>query len=766
MGTVHLAVDRRLGNSVALKATILHFDERMRGAFEREARLLASLQHPALPGVMDYFIENNGQYLIMEYIPGEDLSEMLARRGTAFSPGEVLNWADQLLDALDYMHTQLSPVIHRDIKPANLKLTKRGQIILLDFGLAKDMVKQPVEVGSTSKTVLGYSKYYAPLEQLQGQGTGPYSDLYSLGATLYHLLAGKPPVDVLSRVEAIAVGLPDPLTPVHDVNPEVPAAVAAVLHKAMAISRTYRLASADEMRKALRDARTAPAEGQSSATESEAPPQPEPLPAPEPVVVSAPSPLPAPVHVDKQPATNGDSVAIKVQSEAEVEALLRTQYPGVSVPPVGPSAGEEAVVPPTPGGQAAPTVPYLNPIPSTLPDSDDRLGPAEPEGEVGPEPEPEPEPEPVPPVVHDSGGKKPSRKLLLILGLAVGGVVILSLAAFAAWRLLPFRQVAHVVPTPTAAPTSVPVETPPPPPSPTPPATPKGTLLGGFDAPRKINKVAASPDGDKVVTVDDGNKVLLLSANGGGLLKELAGATKAGRSVAVSPDGETIAAGSDDASVRLWRVSDGRLVKTIPGHKQYVFLVGFSPDGQKLVSVGGDKLVQVVSLGNSTVLRTAKFKPEEIIIVVSPDQQKVAVLGPDGGVRVMSVGDNSLVSALEASGCEEPIGNFSPDGESLALGCKDGAVRLWRVSDGKLISTLRGPQRAVGDAAFSPDGKMLAAGWDDGTIRLWRVGDTDTVTTLGGSGKSVWSLAFVAGGRILVSGSGDKTVQLWQVAEE
>src|SRR3989440_12290845 len=135
MGAVYVATDRRFGSTVALKETFFD-DPNLRKAFEREARLLNHLRHTALPRVSDHFTEGEGQFLVMEYIPGEDLSDMLKQRGGPFPPPQVLAWAHQLLHAPDYLHTQEPAVIHRAIKPQNLKLTARDQNVLLDFGLA------------------------------------------------------------------------------------------------------------------------------------------------------------------------------------------------------------------------------------------------------------------------------------------------------------------------------------------------------------------------------------------------------------------------------------------------------------------------------------------------------------------------------------------------------------------------------------------------------------------------------------------------------
>jgi len=259
MGAVYLAKDQRLGSLLALKETFFT-DERMLKAFEREARLLASLRHPALPRVSDHFGEGAGQFLVMEFIAGDDLEQMLVRRGYAFAPADVLMWADQLLDALDYLHSQQPPIIHRDIKPQNLKLTDRGQIILLDFGLAKGAASGMTQATGSS-SILGYTPGYAALEQIQGAGTDARSDLYSLAATLYHLMTGATPAAALTRATAVVNGERDPLELADKINPYIPAAVASVLHRAMALKRDNRPATASAMRQALREASAASSHG-------------------------------------------------------------------------------------------------------------------------------------------------------------------------------------------------------------------------------------------------------------------------------------------------------------------------------------------------------------------------------------------------------------------------------------------------------------------------------------------------------------------------
>jgi formylglycine-generating enzyme required for sulfatase activity len=253
MGAVYEATDLKFGSTVAVKEMTLAGEELVR-AFEREARLLNKLRHAALPVVIDYFAEEDRYFLVMQYIPGRDLAASLAARGAPFPAEEVLGWADQLLGALAFLHTQEPPIIHRDIKPHNLKLTPGGEVILLDFGLSKSAGAAPTG-GGTSVSVLGYTPHYAPFEQINGAGTDPRSDLFSLAATMYHLLTGALPPDAVTRAQAIMNDEPDPLRPAHEINPAVPSAVASFLHNALAMNREQRPSSAVVMREALRSVR-------------------------------------------------------------------------------------------------------------------------------------------------------------------------------------------------------------------------------------------------------------------------------------------------------------------------------------------------------------------------------------------------------------------------------------------------------------------------------------------------------------------------------
>ncbi len=240
MGAVYEAQDDRLpGRRCAVKEIHLppelgsSLAAQAREQFQREARTLARLDHPNLPKVSDYFSAGERDYLVMDYVPGRDLHQIVqeaARRGRFLDEAQVAGWAQQLCDALAYLHRQSPPVIHRDLKPANVKLTPEGQVKLVDFGLVKPVdPKDPRTL--TSVRGLG-SLPYLPLEQyadVEGH-TNVCSDIYALGATLYHLLTGQTPPSAQQRFLQ-----PESLQPPRRVNPALSEAAEAAILAAMAI---------------------------------------------------------------------------------------------------------------------------------------------------------------------------------------------------------------------------------------------------------------------------------------------------------------------------------------------------------------------------------------------------------------------------------------------------------------------------------------------------------------------------------------------------
>ncbi|MBN2004840.1 MAG: protein kinase [Anaerolineae bacterium] len=241
MGAVYRGWDITLNIPVAIKENLDASPEAQK-QFGHEAHILASLSHPNLPRVTDYFFApGQGQYLVMDYIEGEDLQSMLNRLGALPEP-QVLNWISQVCDALAYLHNQPSPIVHRDVKPANIKIRPDGRAVLVDFGIAK--VYDPRL--STTIGAKAITPGYSPPEQYGGGTTDGRSDVYALGATLYHLLTGQqPPESVQRLVGSVTMPLP------RQINQQIsPTAEQAIL-KAIEVATDRRFQNVDELRKAL-----------------------------------------------------------------------------------------------------------------------------------------------------------------------------------------------------------------------------------------------------------------------------------------------------------------------------------------------------------------------------------------------------------------------------------------------------------------------------------------------------------------------------------
>lgn len=242
MGAVYRAWDNRLDQPVALKENVTASPASAR-QFEREAKIMAGLRHPNLPRVMDHFVTSDGsQYLVMDFVDGEDLGQMVLRLGP-LDEAHVLNWIEQVCDALSYLHSQNPPIIHRDVKPANIKITPRGEIYLVDFGIAKAGDARE----RTTTGAFGVTPGFSPPEQYGAGGTDARSDIYALGATLYALLTGlHPPESVLRTIKMAQ------LMPPRTLRPGLSASIEAAVEAALQTSPTDRPQSVAAFRELLR----------------------------------------------------------------------------------------------------------------------------------------------------------------------------------------------------------------------------------------------------------------------------------------------------------------------------------------------------------------------------------------------------------------------------------------------------------------------------------------------------------------------------------
>jgi len=241
MGAVYRAVDESLGVDVAVKENLFTTDDYAR-QFRMEAQILAGMRHPNLPRVTDHFVlDGQGQYLVMDYIEGDDLRQRIEKQGT-LNEVEAIRIGAAVCDALTYLHTRKPPILHRDIKLGNVKLTPDGNVILVDFGLAKMAWEHEETMTGARAMTPGYS----PPEQYGSARTDARSDIYSLGATLYAAITGVVPEDSLMRAVDGVV-----LTPLRKHKPVITPRLADVIERAMEPSPTNRYQAADEFKSAL-----------------------------------------------------------------------------------------------------------------------------------------------------------------------------------------------------------------------------------------------------------------------------------------------------------------------------------------------------------------------------------------------------------------------------------------------------------------------------------------------------------------------------------
>ena len=341
MGEVYLAEDQALANKVAVKANH-NMNANSAAQFIREARLLASLKHPNLPRVIDYFTEDDTQYLVMDYIPGEDLRTLVDKK-TKFSTAQILKWAEQLGNAVTYLHTQNPPIFHRDIKPTNIKLMPNGEAVLVDFGIAK--------VGDPSQETLtgawAFTPGFAPPEQVSGLRTGPQSDQFSLAATLYYVFAGKSPADSARRM----IG-EEELVSLKTLVPGIPQHIADAIEKALSIKQDMRFTTVADFVEAIRTPSPIPDPASAQKTQLGARPQPPATPvsiAPPPTIAPPVAPQVTPPQKKKSAglwlALGG--VAIIAVVAVVLLSANKLKGNGSSTATLPPAATEVVVVPAT-----------------------------------------------------------------------------------------------------------------------------------------------------------------------------------------------------------------------------------------------------------------------------------------------------------------------------------------------------------------------------------------------------------------------------------
>jgi serine/threonine protein kinase len=689
-GNVYKAVDEVFGCSVAIKETreeVANLDK-LRKAFEREAKLLHGLKHDSLPRVTDYFFQEQTQFLVMDFVEGEDLAALLRDRLSQhrgpFTCQEILPWVDKILAALEYLHSRPEPIIHRDIKPANIKLAHDGEIYLLDFGLAKGMTGQMSTLidGQPTSVVFGFTPQYAPLEQLQGTANGPESDIYALGATLYHLLTGQLPAPASQRDEALQRGQSDPLQPAHEVNPTIPHALSRIISEALAVRSWERIGSAKEMRAALSQAR-----GE----------------------VAARSGTVAPVAAQAAPPDEGDRFSTlplpqsrepaspdggRVPRDGPLTRLRRHRRPwlaaGLALISLAALAAVARLVFPHWFGAAVVVKPDAQ-VAQATPETPPPLKPATPSD------------------LNLRRTLDGHKSVVWSVAFSPDGSLAASAGEDRTILLWDTRSWAS---------TSRPL-----------------TAHAGA-----VYSVAFSPDGKTLVSGSSDKSIKLWDTQTGQLLNALPqeDIRLPVLRVAFSPDGEFLASCSGEPKngceeIRLWDVRNGWKSKILEEGESPVFAMAFSPDGNTLAASGYGRTLQLWNLlgdGQRTDLPLEQVRGAFVTsLVFSADGRYIACGSSDTTIKLWAYQEQTrgweTLKPLAAHTKLITSVAFSPDNRTLASASLDSTIRLWDVSarTSKTLQAstgqgqLRTPQRAT---AFSPDGQVLLTGGQDSMLRVWQ----------------------------------------------
>jgi serine/threonine protein kinase/PBP1b-binding outer membrane lipoprotein LpoB len=276
------AYDRKLEKHILLKKILVKLEkettsaqqEAQKNAFDSEAKFLTEIKHDGFLQVFDYFSDTDSQYLVMESVDGKNIGDIIKKGENLVALADIVDWGEQMLDALDYLHKKTPPVIYFNVKPPNVHLTSRGKIKLLATGIAArnngaaNITKQAFDAESLNYSPLELiwekldsasqrailNGYDEKSQQILMQPPDVRSDIYSLGATLYHLLTGKIPIDALERSIAVLEGKLDPLLAPNEVDANISAEISEVLMKALKLRRENRFESALEMGQELEKA--------------------------------------------------------------------------------------------------------------------------------------------------------------------------------------------------------------------------------------------------------------------------------------------------------------------------------------------------------------------------------------------------------------------------------------------------------------------------------------------------------------------------------
>ena len=674
---VYLGQHLYLNTTVAIKVLQTHLAANDLPDFIREARTIAGLSHPHIIRVLDFGLEDEVPYLVMEYAPNGTLRQRYLK-GTRLSLTVILPFVQQVAEALEYAHQRR--LIHRDVKPENMLLGANMDVLLSDFGIA--LVTQTSRQHS-QHDVVGTAAYMSP-EQLQGRPQ-PASDQYALGIVVYEWLAGDLPFrGTFTEVASQHVLTPPP--PLRQKVPDIPYEIESVIQTALAKDPQQRFASVTAFANALTQAYRVPpglnVNEENTPTLMVMSPQPAPAP-------FTPIPPPPPLsslapdyhyRMDSPPLQHNQAVIYHHTEEpgkAKQGISRRTFFIGLALVAIGSSitgvllyehfqsSSAQAGPKSTPGASSTKQPATTTTTTSVNTPTSNVLGNTL--------------------AVYTGQSNQvttvewsPNNALLLASGSEDKTARI--------WNY---------------------------------------TNLSSNVQHQQVNQVYTltwSPGGQFIASSGENPTIDVWDTTNGNTAFTYTGHSQPVYSVRWSHDGSRIVSGGSDNSAQVWNASDGTPIVSYTQHTKTVWALAWSPDGSRIASASWDGTVQ---LWNSTsAANLATFRDPQGMnlraVAWSPDGQRIAFGGDSMMVQVWNVTTNSqIVSYTGHSGDIEDV-KWSPDGTRLASASKDHTVQIWNATTGAHLYTYTGHSNLVWAIDWSTSGQYIASASQDDTVRVWQ----------------------------------------------
>ncbi|HYV38666.1 MAG TPA: serine/threonine-protein kinase, partial [Gemmataceae bacterium] len=673
MGTVYLCEHVVMKRRVALKVLPpgQAEDKTVLDRFHREARAGAALDHPNIVRALDVDSENKLHFLVMEYVEGGSLQDIVKR----FGPMDVERATHYIAQAAcGLQHAHEAGIVHRDIKPGNLLVDRTGTVKILDMGLARffhdDRDELTKEFETTS--VLGTADYLAPEQALNSHGVDIRADIYSLGATFYFLLAGQSPFQEGNVAQKLIWHQVRDPKPIQELRPEVPAELAAVLSTMMAKNPDDRYHTPMEVAEALSPWTQNPI----------APPSEEEMP-----------------QLSLAAQSDGGSRSMAPTQRTMSQMLMPVSTIGTMQRE--PRSGSTDFMSPIGAGSTAPRArgdTSLTPAHGVDFGSLSRIQRG---GKAA-------DTLPAKPLADPFAAAERRKRIITIAGIACG-VTVLCYSGIIGWAL--WRNGRQTTGHPQ--------------PQPQPAVVATADLGPGFvrlfeGHKQPIASVAMSPDGRHALSASWDGTLRLWEVSSGKLVRTLTGHDKGVNGVAFDPTGKRALSASSDNSVRLWDLDNGTDIKRFKGHTDKVQAVAFSPDGRRAVSCGNDQTIIVWDMDSAKVLKRLTGH-EGIVwsVAFAPDGKRIVSGGDDKSVRIWDADSGQEMRRLDGHANAVKAVGFSPDGCQVASAGNDKVINLWDVDNGQVLQKFTGHQDAVASLAFSPDARYILSAGDDKTIRMW-----------------------------------------------